>query len=63
MVVRKYELSNDHSGDSKIITDAGKLTREGKDMQDSLVDCNCVDYFPWLFLIIGPTTKMSTLSK
>lgn len=35
-----------HAGDLKVITDDGKLTREGKDIQDQMVKLNCGESCP-----------------
>lgn len=50
-----------HTRDKKIIKDEGKLTREGKDIQDLLVGMNCDGNFPWLIQLIGHSMDFSTI--
>ena len=50
-----------HSGDSKVIGDEGKLTREGKDMIDSYIKNNCSTIFPFLLQFIGSSIDISSI--
>lgn len=50
-----------HASDQKVIKDEGKLTREGKDTQDLLVQMNCNGNFPWLIQLIGHLLDISTI--
>lgn len=60
-----YELVNGeaacHSGDDKIVQDEGKLTREGKDIQDCFVENQCSTLFPFMLQLVGPSIDISTL--
>ncbi|CAO3675477.1 unnamed protein product [Rhizopus stolonifer] len=53
-----YELVNGeaacHSGDDKIVQDEGKLTREGKDIQNCFVENQCSTLFPFMLQLVGP---------
>lgn len=52
-----FELTNGevarYVGYDKIIEDAGKIPREGKDIVESYMDNNCNALFPWLIQIEG----------
>lgn len=50
-----------HAGDLKVITDEGKLTREGKDIQDQMVKSNYGESCPWLMQLVGHSLDFSTI--
>lgn len=60
-----YDLVNGeaacHPGDDKVVEDKGKLTREGKDMQDRFIENHCHSLFPFMLQIVGSSINISTL--
>ncbi|CAO3655755.1 unnamed protein product [Mucor hiemalis] len=59
-----YDLLNgevaSYDGDEKIIMNEGKLTREGKEIQDTLVRSGCSSLFPWICQHVGSNIDVST---
>ncbi|CAO3655779.1 unnamed protein product [Mucor hiemalis] len=60
-----YDLLNgevaSYDGDEKIIMDERKLTREGKEIQDTLVRSGCSSLFPWTCQPGGSNMNVSTV--